>query len=97
MTMAAMKTALDAQIEKSGPSPASPSGTLSIPPSHADGAASPVHAMQARLEEAVFASFSAKEQAPAPRLGQLRTVAIVIGASLGGWGLFMAGAALNLY
>jgi hypothetical protein len=60
---------------------------------------SPVHAMQAQLEEAVFASFSAKEDVPVNKGkgGELRAAGLILAASLAGWGIFMAGASLKVY
>lgn len=69
---------------------------LALPTIGTEGHASPVHALQARLEGAVLASFSAKEAIKAPSFSRLRAVAIIVGASFGGWGLLMAGAALSL-
>lgn len=60
------------------------------------GSASPVHMMQARLEEAVFASFSAKEAAPARRGYRGRAMVITLAAALGGWALLMGGVALKI-
>lgn len=57
---------------------------------------SPVHHMQTRLEEAVFASFSAKEVASAPRTYRGRAMILIGGAVLGGWALLMGGVALKI-
>lgn len=73
---------------------AGPQDSGSAPAQGGDG--SPVHGIHARLEEAVFASFSAKEAAAPPRATRNRAVALVVGAAVGGWALLMGGVALKL-
>lgn len=57
---------------------------------------SPVHNIHARLEDAAFASFSTKESTLAPRTYRVRTIALIIGAAIGGWALLISGIALKI-
>lgn len=62
----------------------------------ADGSDSPVHVLQARLEHAVLASFSVKEQVKPTARYPARAL-IIVGASLAGWALLMANVVLKVY
>lgn len=55
---------------------------------------SPVHDMHARLEQAVFASFSAKQEPLLRPAGRLRTAALILGGGIGGWAMVLAAALL---
>lgn len=49
-----------------------------------DGGSSPVHDLQARVEEAAFRSFFEKEAAPVSRVHRVRPLAMIVGVSLAG-------------
>lgn len=70
---------------------------LTLPLAGTAGHASPVHQLQARLENAVFASFSAKEQVETTARHRLRSAGVIVAAALGAWGLLLAGAALSFH
>ncbi len=62
-----------------------------------DISGSPVHEMQMRLEEAVFASFVAKEQSGRAPKRFVGAGLSILAASAGGYGLFVAGLMTHLY
>ena len=90
MTMTALKTSLEEPFG-SDTHDSIGGGELTVPAGHG----SPVHALQARLEESVFASFSAKEGAKKGNASGIRAMMIIVGAALGGWGLLVGALTLS--
>lgn len=74
------------QMSRSAPASPAESAMAAQP----DTGVSPVHDLQARVEEAAFRSFFEKEAAPVSRVHRLRPLAMIVGVSLAAAALCLA-------